>query len=93
MITRLFPGATGRSGWDCRSSFGRRRFAKPGARGERRRRTRRVAGKAQVRRLTPERAEGYRPYFENNRRLRELLSELEALSIRAVHGAEGWGEK
>jgi len=56
-------------------------------------RTRKVAGKAQTRRLTPEQAERYRPYFVNYRRLRELLSELGALSLRAVHGAEGWGEK
>lgn len=55
--------------------------------------TRKVAGKTQTRRLTPEQADRYQPYFENNRRLRELLSELEALSLRAVHAAEGWGEK
>jgi len=55
--------------------------------------TRKVAGKTQTRRLTPEQADRYRPWLDNNRRLRELLSELEARSLRAVQDAEGWGEK
>lgn len=55
--------------------------------------TRKVAGKTQTRRLTPEQADRYRPWIENNRRLRELLSELETLSLKAAHDAEGWGEK
>ena len=55
--------------------------------------TRKVAGKTQTRRLTPEQADHYRPWIENNRRLRELLSELEAHSLKAAHDAEGWGEK
>lgn len=55
--------------------------------------TRKVAGKTQTRRLTPEQAERYRPWIENNRRLRELTSELEDLSLQAIEHAEGWGEK
>ena len=55
--------------------------------------TRKVSGKTQTRRLTPEQADRYRPYFDNSRRLRELLSELEALSLQAVEHAEGSGEK
>ncbi len=55
--------------------------------------TRKAAGKTQTRRLTPEQADRYRPWLENNRRLRELLSELEALSLKAAQDAEGWGEK
>jgi hypothetical protein len=55
--------------------------------------TRKVAGKTQTRRLTAQQAERYRPWLENNRLLRELLSELEALSLKAAHDAEGWGEK
>lgn len=43
--------------------------------------------------MTPQQAERYRPWLENNRLLRELLSELEALSLKAAHDAEGWGEK
>jgi uncharacterized protein DUF6788 len=55
--------------------------------------TRKVAGKTQTRRLTPEQADRYRPWIENNRRLREVLSELETLSLKDAHHAEGWGEK
>ena len=55
--------------------------------------TRKVAGKTQTRRLTPEQADRYRPWLENNRRLRELISELEALSLKLAQDAEGWGEK
>jgi len=55
--------------------------------------TRKVSGKTQTRRLSPEQADRYRPYFDNSRRLRELLSELEALSLQAVEHAEGSGEK
>lgn len=53
--------------------------------------TRKVAGKTQTRRMSPEQADRYRPYFDNNRRLREILSELEAPSPQAVEHAEGWG--
>lgn len=55
--------------------------------------TRKIAGKTQTRRLTPEQADRYRPWIENNRRLRELIGELEALSLKAAQNAEGWGEK
>lgn len=55
--------------------------------------TRKVAGKTVTRRLTAKQAERYRPWFENNRRLRELINELEALSLQAAEQAEGWGAK
>jgi hypothetical protein len=55
--------------------------------------TRKVAGKTVTRRLSAEQAERYRPWFENNRRLRQLIAELEALSLQAAERAEGWGEK
>jgi len=55
--------------------------------------TRKVAGKTQTRRLTAEQADRYRPWLENNRRLRELINELEALSLKLAQDAEGWGEK
>ena len=55
--------------------------------------TRKIAGKTVTRRLTPEQVERYRPWFENNRRLRELITELETLSLQAAEHAEGWGEK
>jgi hypothetical protein len=55
--------------------------------------TRKLAGKTITRPLTTEQAERYRPWFENNRRLRELVSELEALSLQTATHEEGWGEK
>ena len=38
--------------------------------------------------LTPEQAERYQPWFDNARRLRELLTELEDRSLHAFHDAE-----
>jgi hypothetical protein len=40
---------------------------------------------------TPEQVERYQPCLDNARRLRELITELEALTINAVERAEGWG--
>ncbi|MGH2990512.1 MAG: DUF6788 family protein [Solirubrobacterales bacterium] len=54
--------------------------------------TRKVAGKTVTRRLSAEQLDRYRPWFENNRRLRELIAELEALSVRTAEQAEGWGK-
>jgi hypothetical protein len=55
--------------------------------------TRKLSGKTITRRLTPEQAERYRPWFENNRRLRELIAELEALSLQTAEQTEAWGAK
>lgn len=55
--------------------------------------TRKLAGKTVTRRLTAEQAARYRPWFENNRKLRELVNELAALSLQAAEHAEGWGAK
>lgn len=52
--------------------------------------TRKVEGKTVTRRLSAEQLERYEPWFENRRRLRELVSELEALSLEAAERAEGW---
>jgi hypothetical protein len=52
--------------------------------------TRRVGGKTVTRTLSAEQAERYKPLFDNTRRLRELVDELEALSVRVVTQAEGW---
>jgi len=52
--------------------------------------TRKVNGKTVTRRLTPEQLERYQPWFENNRRLRQLITELETLSLHAAEHAEGW---
>ncbi len=55
--------------------------------------TRKIAGKTVTRRLNDQQADRYQPWLANNRRLRELISELEALSLQAAERAEGWGEK
>jgi hypothetical protein len=55
--------------------------------------TRKVDQKTIARNLTPEQAERYGPWFENNRRLRQLTTELQALSLKAAAETEGWGEK
>lgn len=44
--------------------------------------TRKVAAKTVTRRLSEEQVQLYGPWFEEARRLRGLLSELEALSLR-----------
>jgi hypothetical protein len=43
--------------------------------------TRKVAGKTITRRLTPDQIERYRPWIENDRRVHELLTRLEAIGI------------
>lgn len=55
--------------------------------------TRKVAGKTVTRALSPEQLERYRPWFDNARRLRQLLAELEELSLGVAEAAEGWGRK
>ncbi len=55
--------------------------------------TRKLAGKTVTRRLSAEQAERYRPWFDNYRQLRQLVSDLEALSLQAAEKAEGWGAK
>src|SRR5262245_50951202 len=49
-----------------------------------------VGAKTVTRTLSPAQAQQYRPLFDNAKRLRELISELEALSAEAVEQAEGW---
>ena len=46
--------------------------------------TRKVAGKTITRRLSAEQHAQYEPWFQAHRRLRELLSELEALSLEII---------
>ena len=50
--------------------------------------TRTIAGKTQHRSLTEEQAQRYQPWFDNARRLRELLTELEESSLRAFRDTE-----
>jgi len=55
--------------------------------------TRRVEGKTVTRLLSPDQLERYQPWFDNARRLRELVTQLETLSLRAAEQAEGWPPK
>ena len=53
---------------------------------------RKVDGRTVTRTLSPSQAERYRPLFDNSKRLRELVAEIEAVSARAVEEAEGWAQ-
>lgn len=53
---------------------------------------RKTGAKTSTRTLTPAQAERYRPLFDNTKRLRELISELQALSAQVVEQAEGWAQ-
>lgn len=55
--------------------------------------TRKVDQKTLTRNLTATQADRYGPWITNNKRLRQLTRELQALSLRAANTAEGWGEK
>ena len=51
---------------------------------------RKVGAKTVTRTLSPAQLERYRPLFDNTKRLRELISELETLSAEVIEQAEGW---
>lgn len=53
--------------------------------------TRKLNGKTVTRLLTPEQLARYQPWLDNARWLRELVAELERLTIQTVEQAEGWG--
>ncbi len=46
--------------------------------------TRKVEGKTVTTRLSDDEAARYKPWFENWRRLRELVADLQELSLRAL---------
>ena len=52
--------------------------------------TRKVDGKTVTRNLSATQAERYQPWFDNAKRLRQLVNELEALSANVAAKAEGW---
>jgi hypothetical protein len=55
--------------------------------------TRKVAGKTVTRNLNDGQLQRYQDWFDNDRRLKALVSELEELSITVVDQAEGWNDK
>ena len=52
--------------------------------------TRTVDGKTVTKLLTPEQLSRYQPWIDNTARLRQLVTELETLTIQTVEQAEGW---
>jgi uncharacterized protein DUF6788 len=53
---------------------------------------RKVNTKSVTRTLNASQAERYRAWFDNTRRLRELVGELEALSVEVINETEGWND-
>lgn len=53
--------------------------------------TRTVDGKTVTKLLSEDQLARYQPWFDNARELRDLLNQLEALSIEAITTAEDWG--
>jgi hypothetical protein len=54
---------------------------------------RKVGAKTVTRTLSASQLERYQPLFDNTKRLRELIGELETLSAQVVDQAEGWTSK
>lgn len=54
--------------------------------------TRTDNGKTVTKLLSQEQLDRYQPWFDNARRLRDLLSQLEVASIEAMASAEGWDQ-
>ncbi|HTX84313.1 MAG TPA: DUF6788 family protein [Streptosporangiaceae bacterium] len=52
--------------------------------------TRRKNGRTSTRILTDEQLADYRPWFDNHKRLRELITELEALSLAIAEADPRW---
>jgi hypothetical protein len=55
--------------------------------------TRKQHGRTIARLLNAEQLERYRPQLDNARRLRELVTALEALAVKTIEDAEQWGRK
>ncbi|MCA1699978.1 MAG: hypothetical protein LC790_14180 [Actinobacteria bacterium] len=55
--------------------------------------TRTIDGRTVAQLLSAEQHERYQPWIENNRRLHQLVKELEALAAQAAQQAEGWDRK
>jgi hypothetical protein len=55
--------------------------------------TRKVHGKTIAQLLTAEQLERYQPWIENDRRLRNLVNQLQTLAIHTAQQAEDWSNK
>lgn len=81
VVTRWMP--CGKAGCRCKAD-------PPQLHGPYHQWTRKIDGKTVTRWLSAEQAARYQPWFENARRLRELLTELECLSLRVAERIEQW---
>ena len=54
--------------------------------------TRKVTGRTRTRRLTDDELARYGSWFDNAKRLRDAVAQLEALCLQAASQAEGWSE-
>ena len=55
--------------------------------------TRKIDGKTVTKLLTPDQRDRYRDWFDNDRTLKHLIAELEALSLTAIAETEGWNHQ
>lgn len=55
--------------------------------------TRKVDGRTVTRLLSEEQWADYEPWFENSKRLKGLVAELEALSLQEIDADPRWGPK
>ncbi len=81
VVTRSMP--CGKTGCRCKAD-------PPQLHGPYHQWTRKINGKTVTRWLSAEQAARYDAWFQNARRLRELLTELESLSLRVAERNEGW---
>lgn len=81
VVTRSLP--CGKSGCRCKAD-------PPQLHGPYHQWTRKIDGKTVTRWLNAEETDRYEPWFANARRLRQLLTELEGLSLRIAERNEGW---
>jgi hypothetical protein len=81
VVTRSMP--CGKTGCRCKAD-------PPQLHGPYHQWTRKVDGKTVTRWLSAEQAVRYEAWFSNARRLRQLLTELEGLSLRVAERIEGW---
>ncbi len=51
---------------------------------------RKIGDRTVTRTLSRQQADHYRPMFDNSRRLRELVAELQTVTAQLVEEAEGW---
>jgi hypothetical protein len=81
VVTRSMP--CGKAGCRCKAD-------PPQLHGPYQQWTRKIDGKTVTRWLSAEQAARYEAWFLNARRLRELVTELEVLSLRVAERHEGW---